>query len=152
MIMGMKDLLCSMDFWALVVSICTMIGSFVGFLLYNRKINNLTLSALQFDEKMKNSANIDCRIQRDASNHQYVRVFLENIGLSVARDINIDIEQNDSIHVLEPSYLSHDLLQPNQPYEIQILVGDDDLRVLHINVEWADDNNTSRTKQYSLQI
>lgn len=150
--MKMKDLLCNMDFWALVISLCALIGSFVGYLLHNRKINNLTLSALQFDEKMKNSADIECKIARETGNHQYIRVFIENKGLSVARNLNISVEQNDSIHVMEPAYLSHDLLQPKQQHEVGIHVGDDDLHVLHINVAWEDDNSTSNTKPYSLQI
>lgn len=155
----MEDLFCQMDFWALVVSVITMIGGVIGFLLYDRKLkkqekklNELTISSLEIDEIARNSANIECEILRCADNHQFVHIFITNVGKSIARNIRVRLLHNQYISVVEEARLSHNLLQVNQQYELQVLVANDDLRVLHLTIMWDDDNDVNKEKEYSLPI
>lgn len=155
----MKDLFCKMDFWALVVSVITMIGGAIGFLLYDRKLkkqekelNDLTISSMEIDKIERNSANLECEIHRCTDNYQFVRVFVTNVGRSIARNIRVVLPQEQNISVVEEVRLSHDLLQVNQRYELQTLVGDDDLRILRLTIMWDDDNDVNKEKEYSLPI
>lgn len=155
----MNNVFCEMDFWALVISVIAILGSGIGYLLHDnklkkqeKKINEFTISSLEIDEIARNSADIECEILRCADNYQFVQIFITNVGRSIARNIRVRLLHNQYISVVEEARLLHDLLQVNQQYELQVLVANDDLRVLHLTIMWDDDNDVNKEKEYSLPI
>ena len=146
-----------MDFWALVISVITMLGGIVGYFLHDKKlkqqekkINEFTIEQLRESQEAKRKAQVSAYV--DIGKYGTGKIFVKNSGQSIARNIRITGFDPAKLIILDDSILPFGYLNPDEEFPIVVALLECSDHKLEILVEWDDDFEDNRQKNQILVI
>lgn len=142
-----------MEFITILISTLSLCIAFVALLKsikalrLQMKVHNLTIQKAENDSIEQKKAKFHCKADSYSGSNQ---ILIQNIGLSVARNIKVIINETEGIFFDED--ISRKEVRPNNNFSIPIMITNQAPDELDLAITWDDDYKCNNNENFSVNF